>query len=66
MKFIIDRFEESFAIVELENKEMISIPRKILPLDAKEGDIVNVWVDEIETNDRRKRVQNKFNSLFSE
>lgn len=66
MKFIIDRFEGDFAVVELENKEMLDIPRRILPLDSKEGDIVSISIDEIETNERRKTIQDKFDSLFFE
>lgn len=66
MKFIIDRFEGEFAIVELENKEMIDISRRLLPLDAKEGDTINVIIDRIETENRRERIQNKFDNLFSD
>lgn len=64
MKFTIDRFEEEFAIVELANKEMISIPRSILPIEAKEGDIISVSVEQGETEERRKRIQSKFDRLF--
>ncbi len=66
MKFIIDRFEGEFAIVELENMEMLDMSRKLLPQDAKEGDTINVTIDEIETENRRKRIQDKFDSLFSD
>lgn len=64
MKFIIDRFEGDFAIVELEDKEMVDIPCKILPSDSKEGDVINISIDEAETEHRRKRIQDKFNKLF--
>lgn len=64
MKFTIDRFEEEFAIVELENREMVEIPKAILPIEAKEGDIINISVEERETEDRKKRIQDKFDRLF--
>lgn len=66
MNFIIDRFEGDYAVVELENKDMIDIPRAILPVDAKEGDIINISIQERETEKQKKRIQDKFNSLFSE
>lgn len=66
MKFIIDRFEGEFAIVELENMEILDIPRKLLPQDAKEGDTINLIVDKMETENRRKRIQDKFDNLFSD
>lgn len=66
MKFTIDRFEGEYAIVELEDREMVEIPRIILPPGSKEGDILNISIDEDETEIRRQRIQAKFNSLFSE
>lgn len=65
MRFIIDRFEGDYAVVELENQETIDIPRKILPEEAKEGDIVKVFIDEEETKSRKEIIKNKFNDLFS-
>lgn len=66
MKFIIDRFENEIAVVELDNKEMVDIPRKVLPKDTVEGDIINISIEKIETDVRKKNIQDKFNSMFSE
>jgi hypothetical protein len=66
MRFIIDRFEGGFAIVELENREIVNIPRVVLPIEAKEGDSIIVSIDEVETESRKKRIQDKFNSLFDD
>lgn len=66
MRFIIDRFEGDFAIVELENREIVNIPRVALPIEAKEGDSIIVSIDEVETESRKKRIQDKFNSLFDD
>lgn len=66
MKFTIDRFEGEFAIVELEDMTMVEIPIAVLPIEAREGDIINISIDEDETEKRRKRIQDKFNSLFSD
>lgn len=54
MNFIIDRFEGEFAIVELENKEMVDIPRAILPVEAMEGDFIKVSIEEKETEDQKR------------
>lgn len=64
MKFVIDRFEGEFAIVELENKEIIEIPRSIIPTEAREGDVLTISIDENETEDRKKRIKEKFENLF--
>lgn len=66
MNFIIDRFEGDYAVVELKNKEIVDIPRVILPVEAKEGDLINISIQKTETENREKRIQDKFNSLFSE
>ncbi len=66
VKFIIDRFEGDYALVELENKEMADMPKILLPPDAKEGDLINITIDKEETEIRRKRIQDKFDNLFSE
>ena len=66
MRFIIDRFEGEFAIVELENREIVDIPRVVLPIEAKEGDSIIVSIDEAETESRKERIQDKFNSLFDD
>ena len=64
MKFTIDRFEEDYAIVELEDGQMEEIPRGLLPQDAKEGDIISLVKEEDEGEERKKRIENKFNNLF--
>ncbi len=44
MKVIIDRIENEIAVVELENKEMLSIPVALIQ-DAKEGDSLVITVE---------------------
>ncbi len=64
MKFIIDRFEEDMAVVELEDGEMVDIPRQVLPRDAEEGDVLVIFIDIDETEARRRRIEDKFRNLF--
>ncbi len=66
MRFTIDRIIDKYAVVELDNMEMIEIPMEILPSDAKEGDIIHLTIDYHETSLRKQRIEDKFNSLLSE
>ncbi|MBC8589793.1 DUF3006 domain-containing protein [Wansuia hejianensis] len=66
MKVIIDRFEGEFALLELEDREIIDIPKRLLPEEAKEGDIIKIIIDEEETQKRKEQIQRKFNSLLAD
>jgi hypothetical protein len=39
---IIDRIEDKSVVVELENKDILSIERNKIPIEAKEGDVLNI------------------------
>lgn len=64
MKFIIDRFEGEIAVIELENGDIIEIPKIILPDNASEGTVINISCDDEETNKKRDAVKKKMNSIF--
>jgi len=64
MKYTIDRFEDKYAVVELENKQFVDIPRSAIPSEAKEGDIIVVSVDKSGTEKRRKEVRKLENDIF--
>ncbi len=66
MKWIIDRLENGFAVVELENKEIINIPKSALPEGVREGDVICVSVDSRETQDRKEKIDGLMNSLFKD
>ncbi|EJO5348141.1 DUF3006 domain-containing protein [Clostridium botulinum] len=55
MKGIIDRFEEGFAVVELEDKTMTNIDKNIIPKKAKEGDVINIEGDIITLNEKETK-----------
>jgi Ran GTPase-activating protein (RanGAP) involved in mRNA processing and transport len=67
---IIDRFEENFAVIELENKEMVNLEKRRLPRDAKEGDVLNIeeeiTINYKETEIRKKEVEELTENLFEE
>lgn len=58
MKVTIDRFEGHYAICEKENREMIDIKRSAIPVEAKEGDVLNIE-DNIITVDLEKTSRRK-------
>ena len=62
MKVIIDRFEGEFAVCEKEDRKIIDIEISKLPLNAKEGDVLNISNDTItieveETEKRRRKIE---------
>lgn len=66
MKSIIDRFEEEYAVCELENGETINIPRKNLPPNVKVGMALNgLEIDFEETENIRNRIKGKMDKLFA-
>jgi hypothetical protein len=56
MKVIIDRFEGDFAVVELQDKNLVNIPVQCIPNGAKEGTVLSIEVDNEETEARTKRI----------
>lgn len=69
MRYIIDRFEEGYAVCETEGKNHISISLDRLPEGVREGDVIvsageTYEIDRGETQDRRKRIRDKMRNLF--
>ncbi len=65
MKFIIDRFEDQLAVIELEDGSTLSIPRKLVP-DGKEGDIVRLVIEKDETQARRTNIEKLMDDLWED
>ena len=62
-KYIVDRFEEDFIVLEKETGGSIDIKRELLP-DAEIGDVLTeengvFLIDEEETLERKKRISEK-------
>lgn len=68
MKGIVDRIEERFYVVEMEDQTMVNIAMGDIP--AKEGDVVEleagmiVTVLEDETKERAKTIKSLMDDLF--
>lgn len=69
MQGIIDRFEGSFVIVEMENGKMINIERNKIPKKAKEGNVIviengNIYIDYDKTRKRKQKIDKLMKKLF--
>ena len=64
MKVIIDRFEGSYAIVEMENKKTADLPIELVPKGAKEGTVINIVIDEKESEKIKKEVDGLMEDLW--
>lgn len=70
-KLIIDRFEDKYAICELEDKSFVKVPKYKLPLECKEGDCLvqnsegMYRKDDEATLGREKRILDKMSKLFN-
>lgn len=64
MKVIIDRFEGNYAIVELEDKSTVDMPKKLIPEGAKEGDVLSIEIDLEETNRRKETIKKLMDDLW--
>lgn len=65
MKWIIDRFEEDYAVVEC-NGICFNIPKNTLPQDVAEGDVVKICINKNETESRKARADKLLDELFGE
>lgn len=70
-KYIIDRIEESYAIIEKENGDMYKISIENIKGDFKEGDVLNkkdeyFEVDKNFTLNRTKEINDKMKGMWEE
>lgn len=65
MKWIIDRFEEDFAVIEC-GKLCFNVPKTALPSDASEGDALNIEINAEETKNRETEMKSRLKKLFGE
>ena len=65
--FIIDRFEDDWAVVEY-NRKTFNLPRSLFPKDAKEGDVVEIKIriNKKETVKSKKSIESLADSLFED
>ncbi len=71
MKYVIDRFEDHFAVCEDEEGKMINIERAKLPENVKEGDIIfedeeGFKIDSKEIESQKERIEKLADELWEE
>ena len=69
MKFIVDRFEDDYAVCEDDKFQIYNIPRTNLPIETKEGDVIiydgcNYLIDTLSTTQRSSEVDSLMKELF--
>jgi hypothetical protein len=55
-----------FAVVELEDKQLVNMPKELLPAGAAEGSVIDIRIDEKETKERKERASKRLGSLWIE
>lgn len=67
---VIDRFESDFAVIELDNGEIINVAKVDIPPQANEGDVLNICpiitINKEETEKRMKRIRMLTENLWEE
>lgn len=58
MRCIVDRLEEDYAVVEYNDKAL-NLPKAFLPVDVKEGDVLDVIIilDDNETDRMKEEIK---------
>ena len=64
MKIIIDRFEGDHIVVELEDGNLVDMPRSLVPDGAIEGDVILITLNKEEANERKKRIEEMTKDLW--
>ena len=63
MKVVIDRFEGEYAVVEMEDRTMVNLPKILVP-DAKDGDVIKIEIDVEETEKRKQEIEQLMNKIW--
>ncbi len=64
MRVVIDRIEEDVAILEKDDGSFESMPKRLIPPDAKEGDVLQIIVDRESTVDRKEEITSLMEELW--
>jgi hypothetical protein len=63
-RVVIDRFEGDFAVVELPNRNMIDVPKALLPDEAVEGDIIEIRIDRDEAKNQEVQIKGLMDEVW--
>ncbi len=62
MEFTVDRIENDKIVLCMKDGKTIDMNISLCPF-AKEGDVVEIKINEEKTDERRKRIEEKWNRL---
>lgn len=65
MKYIVDRVEDEYIVLESTDGNMINIPRKLIP-EALENDVITIEVDYEETKKRKEKIEELMARVFED
>ena len=63
MQVTVDRIEEDYIVLELENGDIIDVPKELIP-EAIEGDIVDIYINKEERKIKEEEVKKLMDDLF--
>lgn len=63
MKIIVNRIEGNYLVLELEDGNIVDVPKELIP-EAREGDIIRISIDKEETDKRKEEMQELVDSVF--
>ena len=63
MQVTVDRIEEDYIVLELEDGNIIDVPKELIP-GAKEGDIVDIYINKDEREEKEEEVKKLMDDLF--
>lgn len=56
MRVIVDRFEGEFAVVEMQDKTQVNMPKILLPQHTKEGDMIDIILNNEATEKKKETI----------
>lgn len=65
MQVVVDRIEEDYIVLELEDGSIIDVPQVLIP-GAKEGDVVDIYINHDETNKKNEDIKKLMDDLFTD
>ncbi len=63
MKIIVNRIEGNYLVLELEDGNIVDVPKELIP-EARECDIIRISIDKEETDKRKEEMQELVDSVF--
>lgn len=63
MQVVVDRIEEDYIVVELEDGSVVDVPKVLIP-GAKEGDVIDIYINRDETDKKNIEVNKLMDELF--